>query len=70
MYDDTYFPRMVNRVVRTVCFVYRNDLFLLRFMFIKAVIVNLDGSIENCRNRIRRNYRRARRAVCTSFRNF
>lgn len=48
MYDDTYFPRIVNSVACAACFVYRNDLFLLRFMFIKAVIVNLYGNIENC----------------------
>lgn len=40
-------------------FGYQNDLFILRFMFIKAVIVNLYGNIENSRNWIRRNRHRA-----------
>ena len=52
MYDDTYFPRTVNSVACAVCFVYRNDLFLLHFIFIKAVIVNLYENVENSRNRI------------------
>lgn len=52
----------VNRTLRAWQnrFGYQNDLFILRFMFIKAVIVNLYGNIENRRNWIRWNRHRAR----------